>query len=67
MKLNQTKHLKSNSEVIKIFEFLDLETQEQRDKFLSLIPLSEPNQLSETYYVTRQSNNSELFSTKGRI
>ena len=66
MKLNQTKHLKSDTEVIKIFEFLDLMTQEQRNKFLSLIPLSKPNQLSETYYVTRLSNNSELFSTKGR-
>ena len=65
MKLNQTKQLKSNTEVVKMFEFLNLATQEERDNFLSLIPLSEPNQLSETCYITRLSNNSELLSSEG--
>lgn len=65
MKLNQTKQLKSDTEVVKMFEFLNLTTQEERDNFLSLIPLSEPNQLSETYYITRLSNNSELLSSEG--
>lgn len=65
MKLNQTKQLKSDTEVVKMFEFLNLATQEERDNFLSLIPLSEPNQLSETYYITRLSNNSELLSSEG--
>lgn len=65
MKLNQTKQLKSDTEVVKMFEFLNLATQEERDNFLSLILLSEPNQLSETYYITRLSNNSELLSSEG--
>lgn len=65
MKLNQTKHLKPDTKVVKIFEFLNLATQEERDNFLSLIPLSESNQLSETYYITRLSNNSELLSSEG--
>lgn len=65
MKLNQTKQLKSNTEVVKMFEFLNLATQEERDNFLSLIPLSEPNQLSETHYIARLSNNSELLSSEG--
>jgi len=56
MSQHQTKW--SKSKLTKVFEKLDLETQEKRGRFLHLT-VGEPEGLKKVFFVTKLSNSSE--------
>lgn len=65
MSLHQARKPLSKTEIARVFEALELATQEQRDRFLLREFTAEPTKPTETCYVSRLSHGSEPVSTEG--